>query len=57
MSDDQTIAIIASSEDGIYFNLTNQAWIDLDETFDISLIKQIIHDAEAHVFYILANKY
>lgn len=47
MSDNQEIAIISSTEDGIYFNMTNKAWIDLDETYNISNIKEIIHDSEA----------
>jgi hypothetical protein len=45
MSDNQEIAVIASVEDGIYFNMTNKAWIDLDELYNISLIKEIIHDS------------
>ena len=57
MSDNQEIAIISSTEDGIYFNMTNKAWIDLDETYNISNIKEIIHDSEAQCFYLLANKY
>jgi hypothetical protein len=57
LSEDQSIAIIASSEDGIYFNMANGAWIDIDETFDIGCIKEIIHDAESKQFYLLANKY
>jgi hypothetical protein len=57
MSDNQEIAIISSNEDGIYFNMANKAWIDLDETFNIGCIKEIIHDSEAACFYLLANKY
>ena len=57
MSDDQSIAIIASSMDSIYFNLNTRAWVDLDETYDISHIKEIVHDSESRSFYLLANKY
>ena len=57
MSKDQSIAIIASVEDGIYFNMNNGAWIDLDELYNISLIKEIIHDDQAQMFYLLANKF
>lgn len=57
MSDDQSIAIIASSEDGIYFNMANGAWVDLDETYDIGSIKEIVHDDESRQFYMLANKH
>ena len=31
--------------------------IDLDELFGIGLIKEIIHDEDDKVFYILANKF
>lgn len=37
--------------------MANGAWIDIDETFDIGCIKEIIHDAESKQFYLLANKY
>tara|TARA_B110000285_G_scaffold48357_1_gene54703 strand:+ start:187 stop:327 length:141 start_codon:yes stop_codon:yes gene_type:complete len=45
---DQSIAIIASSEDGIYFNMENGAWVDMDELYDIGCIKEIIHDDESN---------
>jgi hypothetical protein len=57
LSDDQTIAIIASTMDGIYYNLATEAWLDLDELYDISNIKEIVHDAESLSFYLLANKF
>jgi hypothetical protein len=47
LSDDQSISIIASSEDGIYFNMSTGAWFDLDETYDIGCIKEIIHVSES----------
>ena len=61
MNHDQTVIIIASSEDGIYYNFResrpNKKFIDLDEKYEISNIKEIIYDHEEKVFYILANKY
>jgi hypothetical protein len=57
LTENQSIAIIASSEDGIYFNLHNGAWVDLDETFDIGAIKEIIHDEESKQIFLLANKH
>lgn len=57
LTSDQSIAIIASSEDGIYFNMENGAWIDLDETYDIGQIKEIVHDDESNQIYFLANKH
>jgi hypothetical protein len=47
MTEDQGIAIIASSDDGIYFNMNSGAWIDLDDTYNIGLIKEIIQDTES----------
>lgn len=49
--------IIASPDDGIYKDMNKQVEIDLDERFNIGAIKEIIHDEEDHVFYILANKF
>ena len=49
--------IIASSDDGIYKDMNKQVEIDLDDRFNIGCIKEIIHDEEDHVFYILANKF
>mgnify|MGYP006087666979 CR=1 FL=1 len=31
--------------------------VDLDETYSMGCIKEIIYDGEDHVFYLLANKY
>jgi hypothetical protein len=57
MNDDQTVAIVASSEDGIYYNFRTRKMIDLDEKYEISNIKEIIYDHEEKVFYLLSNKY
>ena len=57
MNDDQTLMIISSAEDGVYVDMTNRQEIDLDDKFNIGCIKEIIHDQEDKVFYILANKY
>ena len=57
MNSEQTIMIIASSDDGIYKDMNKQVEIDLDDRFNIGCIKEIIHDEEDHVFYILANKF
>jgi hypothetical protein len=42
MTLDQSIAIVASEGDGIYFNMNVGAWVDLDDTYNIGLIKEII---------------
>lgn len=57
MNDNQTISIIASQDDGIYYNHSTRSFKDLDDKFKISNIKEIIHDHEEGAFYILANKY
>jgi hypothetical protein len=57
MNDDQTVSIIASIDDGIYYNNRSKEQIDLDETFKVCNIKEIIYDDEEKLFYMLANKY
>ena len=49
--------VAASPEDGIYVNLDKQQEEDLDELYNIGCMKEIIHDEEEGVFYILANKF
>ena len=49
--------IISSAEDGVYVDMVSKQEIDLDDKFDIGCIKEIIHDDEDSVFYVLANKY
>jgi len=57
MNDNQQVSIIASIDDGIYYNHKTGLYVDLDEEFRISNIKEIIHDHEDRVFYLLANKF
>ena len=57
MNNEQTVAIVASQDDGIYYNFKNKKFVDLDEKYDITNIKEIIYDHEEKVFYLLANKY
>ena len=51
------IFVVASPEDGIYYNKKSQLEVDIDETYEISNIKEIIYDHEEGYFYLLANKY
>ena len=44
LTENQKIAIIASYQDGIYFNMTSGAWVDLDEYYNIGCICEIIQD-------------
>ena len=57
MNDDQSVSIIASMDDGIYYNHKTGKFLDLKESFKVSNIKEIIYDDEARLFYLLANKY
>ena len=57
MNDEQNVAIIASQDDGIYYSVRKKAFFDLDEHYKISNIKEVYHDHEDRVFYLLANKY
>ena len=57
MNDDQTVSIIASMDDGIFYNMRTKQFVDLDQLFGISNIKEIIHDDEDRSFYLLVNKY
>lgn len=49
--------VIASTEDGVYVDLKQKTELDLDQRFEITALKEIIHDEEDGVFYILANKF
>ena len=51
------MSVIASKEDGIYYNHMTNQYIDIDYSFKIEKICQIIHDPEEGLFYILVNKH
>ena len=53
---EQDILIVASSEDCIYIDNKGKIEVDIDKEYKVSAIKEIIHDFEDGVFYILANK-
>ena len=57
MSTNQYVAIIASADDGIFYNFKSDKYVDLDEEFKMSNIAQMIYDQEERKFYLLANKY
>ena len=48
--------MIASENDGIWYNEKTNKEIDLDETFGIDSIKDIVFDSEDGYFYFLCNK-
>ena len=51
--------IVASLDDAMlyYSKQQAQAFFDLDDTYKISDIKEIINDHEDECFYLVANKY
>ena len=57
MNENQSISIIASEDDGIWYDFYTKKQIDLDDAFKISNIREVIHDCEDETFYILSNKF
>ena len=49
--------MIASLTDGIFYNHRTEEFVDLDDLYQISSIKEIIYDSDDRMVYILANKY
>ena len=47
----------ASQEDGLYVDTSKHFEYDLDDKYEISVIKEIVYDEEDQLFYLLANKY
>ena len=46
MSENQQIHVLASINDGIWYNYDTDKEIDLDELYDIDLVKAITYDVE-----------
>ena len=42
--------------DGLFADLEKNIEIDIDDSFDISVIKEIEYDEQSRIFYCLANK-
>ena len=49
--------VISSQEDGIYKDIKKGVEIDLDNRFNIGIIKEILYDEDDRQFYLVANKY
>ena len=47
--------MVASPDDGIFFDKKAQYEMDVDEEYEISNIKEIIYDHEDGFFYLLCN--
>lgn len=48
--------MLASTNDGIWFNENTDEEVDLDETFHVDNIKDIVFDEEDQEFYFMSNK-
>ena len=57
MNSDQKVSIIASQDDGLYYNHITKEFCDLDILYEIRSISEIIHDPDDNYFYLLVNKY
>ena len=57
MNEKQNVYIIASPDDGIYYNHKKKKEKDLDELFNIGKIKYAIFDYKDASFYIMTNVY
>jgi hypothetical protein len=49
--------VCASPTDGIFVDIKKNIEYDIDEKFEIAMIKEIIYDEEDQCFYILTNKH
>ena len=54
---DQSIFVICSDTDGIYYNSNTGEEQDIDDLYNITSIKEIIYDKDESVFFLLANKF
>ena len=54
-NEEQTVAILASSNDALWIDIKNQSELDVDENFEIGDIKALLYDNGK--FYLLANKF
>ena len=56
LSSSQQQFVIASNTDGFYFNSETGKEVDLDQLFEVDLIRNITYDDEDKKFYFLSNK-
>ena len=57
MNEDQSVSVVASLEDGLFYNHLTEEFVDLDDLYQIGAIKEIIYDHEDCMIYVLANKF
>ena len=51
------MSVVASIEDGYYWNNDTKTLVDLDQEFKIMNFKNVCYDSEDKLFYIIVNKY
>ena len=56
VNDEQNVFVIASADDGLYVNTETQKEVDIDDMYNIGLIKNIKFESETREFYILCNR-
>ena len=56
INDSQDIFIVASQDDGIYVNTKTKTEVDIDELFDVGLIKNVKYESKTGDFYLLCNR-
>ena len=52
---DQTVHVLASENDGYWFNEKTGESIDLDDAYSVDAIKEIVYDQDEKIFYFMAN--
>lgn len=57
MSYDERYYVIASVMDGYWVDIQTGKEIDLDDLFEVELIRHVLYDDEHKKFYFLTNKY
>ena len=48
--------MVSNQEDAIWYNHSTNQELDIDELFEIDMVKDIVLDPEEKIFYFLANK-
>ena len=56
MNSDQTIYLVTSLSDFIYFNGNTGIYLNMTDIYNISYIKKVAYDPDDKVFYVLANR-
>ena len=57
MNTEQTIMVAATEQDAIYMDINAKNEVDLDEEYNLTLLKEVIFDEDDKTFYIIANNF